>query len=362
MEVQIQVHVPPKSPPEERPAIRMVDSKDSWGVTPPKSYFQDNEEETPEGYISPLEEEQFTLLAASPGNRSCASTSLRLEVASTSSEAYAGDIDSPQTSSNPQDSLGGDDSGGDEENNPPAINFEQTSPFAKLKEPPTIPAEESWMWSWVNNKNKNSPAKTPLPPTDAKAVTPTQSPSSTASSIVEKESQPSVKTEYFVKNLAMEESWRKNHAATRAEGIAVSGWVAFGLGDSIVSKLTNGQDLERTDVTYAILANGSANLWLSKANGTFDSIDLSGCCVEVQVISREHGRVIHLKRIISGEILCELLPVCFPEDYDGGTSTFADGSLCFPEGDYLPDDQQYTTMHIMFALDAMLKAKQSLVR
>ena len=352
-EVQIQVHIPI---PEERPSIRLVDSKDSWGLTPPRAYFRNNDVEEPTGYISPLEEEEeeFTrrrrLSSASPGegtNTSVTTTSPE-GLVSTRSEEYAADVDSPQNNSNPQDSLCEDDSreegGGDQENHPAAANsFENSSPFAKLKAPPAIPDDESWMWSWVNKTTT--------------AVTPT---ASDVGSVVEtKKSRGGIKTVYLPKNVALAESWKSQHATKPEQGIALSGWAAFGLGDHIIQKLTiQGENLEREDITHFVLPIGSNKLWISTPNGSFEAVDLTGCRVEVNEISRDHGRALYLKRIKSGETMCTLLPVCLPENYDGGIDTFGDGSVCFPEGAYLPDDQQYTTMHIMFALDALLKAKQ----
>ncbi|CAB9525809.1 expressed unknown protein [Seminavis robusta] len=378
LEVQIQVHyAPTPTGNNNAPSRWRLDSNGDDSLVfldkPKKSRPAPEEEE--KGYISPLEEEQFlngSVIHAVPKS--------------------ASDMDaSPQTStSNPQDSLCGDD---DEDYNdnemddsivgtptkkkPHGEESAASSPFSKLKDDaPLMSAGESWMLQWCNH-DTTAVADVPF-----SAVTPTQSPSNSSTntsrssrSVVRRrvakppksplsQEQPApgdkARLEYLPKNLALEQKWRTNHAETSAQGVAaVSGWVAFGFGDSLLEKLRDdGAHLDRGDIAYIIAPSASNKLWVSsKADGTFENlVDWQDCRVEVHEISRLRGRAVVVKR--QDQAVCTLLPVCLAEHYDGSPQLF-DPTQCFPHGDYLPDEQQYTTMHIMFALDSLLKANQT---
>jgi hypothetical protein len=308
-------------------------------------------QEVETGYISPLEEEvpfivSTTAAVATP------------EQALSSPDTVSGacDIDNSPQSSNPQDSFCGDD---DDDDDAADRNHAKKPPEA------SIPSHgESWMYAWAQQENKNGIAPDPM--SSFVAMTTTQNPWPSTmrceSKVLQQaQGQPKspsvaecvVKLEYLPKNMTLEQQWTSQHGSA-SEGIALSGWVAFGMGESLVEKLHDDASLlERRDVTYIIAPSPSTGLWVYKPDGTFENVlEWTDCHVEVQEISRTRGRAVFVKR--HEETVCTILPVYLPERYSGCRQLF-DPLHCFPKGAYLPDEQQYTTMHIMFALDVLLK-------
>lgn len=360
-----------------------ISMSSSWDCTPPRKWQLPTEESTPEGYISPLEEELLHTTnntVASHGRRtsSSAATATSSVTASCASSIspYAQRRDSSnrndtRNSSNPQDDSIEDDE--DDNDTPtgimPRISFEDTSPFAKLKEPPAIPKGEAWMWQWLNQASSGS-SDAMSPTRGSRSIATDGASVSSRGSVkyLDPSNKPAVIQEvYFPRNNRIEEAWKVNLATSGSpskETIALSGWVAFGLGDSLQQKLTSASPalLDSKDIGYVVTTTASNKVWVSNGttNGIEHELDLKDCRVQVEEISCQHGRAVVVKRNSTGETVFTLLPVCLPEGYAGSEVAELDGSLCFPAGDYLPDDQQYTAMHIMFALGTLIKAHQTL--
>lgn len=440
-EVQIKIHYPSEPwPGAERRQLQHIKSADaipeqsqqpqqiqllppflspssSWSHTPPRRFSIESEltvEEvngvgrdcndddknlsSPDGYISPSEEEMVSVRDAGDSSKANDATDLDASTPGDSGPATSNPL-RQRRSSNPQESLGGQsgvgtcsDSRDDDlsqyqtqqrrqqqkapqPKQPQVIPFEAMSPLSKLNGPPAIPKGEAWMWQWVNNNGTNGDASdTRASETQGiPAVSPSNGSVSSSSSIVrmipKKDSSMVIQYDtYLPKNDAIEHVWKEQHAAS-GSNVVVSGWMAFGLGDSLREKLlVNKGTLEREDISYVVAPDDSGKLFVmsNSEHDTTDQesspsvVDLSGCRAEAQEISREHGRAVIVKRNSTGETVCILLPVGLPSGYgkcdndDEGTALF-DGTFCFPRGGYLPDDQQYTTMHIVFALDSLLK-------
>jgi hypothetical protein len=314
------------------------------------------QEDGPEGYVSPLEEEREQEVKPS----------LRTSNAS--------------LHSNPQDSnLVAPDSPPTRTKVAGSVPFEATSPFAKLKEPPAIPAGDSWMWQWVNNEGSgNNDAMSEVQEDQATTIS---APVAARISIDEADyaksplRQQNQKLEYMPKNTIMEDQWKALHGSSEASFFSLSGWVAFDWGSTLLDSLRadDSEDyvLSQSNVAYLMTApDGSPTLWVTSSPLTtpnkFQSVDLVGCQVQIEEISRRHGRAVVVQRVRNGvtEVVCTILPICLPESYNGSTAEETGFSLdrCFPsKGDYLPDEQQYTVMHVMFSLDALVKANSSLV-
>ena len=321
-------------------------------ASPQSSLGQD---ETPDGYISPLEDEDhpaYNQGLATPG-------SSVIDRRSPTEDTVDFVTGSPQSNeqSNPQDSL----KENSKEKYPVEVEAECNSPFGKLKEPPAITSGDSWMWKWVNNNQG-----LPVVQEDGNAVTqnkPTKLVSIDDESVIKKDRSPTSSSqkqqqEYLPKNSSFEEQWWSQHGGL-SEGTALSGWVAFSLGDVMVQKLRlQNKPLDKADIRYLMARSDSQTLWTAQSDGQFEAANLKGCRCEVREISRRHGRAVVVTRNSTGEAVCTLLPISLPNDYSGTDDEF-DAVRPFPKGDYLPDDQQYSTMHIMFSLDAVVKANGS---
>ena len=359
-----------------------------WDCTPPRArqYQQQQspatEDSTPDGYISPLEEE-FLRTTTCTTTRPRAMTSPSAVTISSEDDGDKNDYftihkesssSSTRRSSNPQDdnSLAGKSSENlwyapkNEEGlaEGPLRSFEETSPFAKLKAPPAIPKGEAWMWQWLNGDDSHVRGED----NDADLA------SFGESSVQYHEgtsSQSRMTTQqtmlYLPASAHMEEAWKAQHPTLVPDSnITVSGWVAFGLDSTLQDKLlvSSGATLQRADIGYLVATNKWDKVWLStssSATASFDCVlDLNDCHVRVEHLSSQHGRAVVIRRNASGEMVGTLLPVSLPDKYSGvyvgdGDSA-GDYALCFPKGDFLPDEQQYTAMHINFALDALIKA------
>ena len=337
----------------------------SWDCTPPRKWQPPAEESTPEGYVSPLEEELLHTRSRNTvsSSREHTSPSAVTPTSSTSPSSQRNHSTSTR-SSNPQDDNTDNDNSIVEEK----FTGQDQLVRRSLEGPPSIPKGEGWMWQWLNQAIDRSSSDVPedvsiLRDTPVRSRLPSAGSvkyldASTIASVASQE------VVYFPKSAHMEQIWKSDQLGSPVGSISLSGWVAFGLGETLQQKLASGTGiLERKDIGYIVAASKSDKLWVSTGRTCkFDKeLDLKDCRAQVQDVSQRHGRAIVVSSVSTGETIFTMLPVCLPENYssDAPSEQF-DGSLCFPRGSYLPDDQQYTTMHIMFTVDALIKANQSL--
>ena len=337
----------------------------SWDCTPPRKWQPPTEESTPEGYISPLEEELLHTRTRNAVNsqHEHSSPSAVTPTSSTSPSSQRNHSTSTSTS-NPQDDNTDNDNSIVEEK----LNGQDKLVRRSLEGPPSIPKGEGWMWQWLNQAIDRSSSDVPE---DLSCIhdTPVRSRLLSAgsvkyldASITSVASQQEVV--YFPNSAQMDQLWQADQVGSPMGSISLSGWVAFGLGETLQQKLASGTGiLEAKDIGYIVAASMSDKLWVSTGRThKFDKeLDLKNCRAQVQEVSHQHGRAIVFSSVTTGVTVFTVLPVCLPETYRvGAPSEKFDGSLCFPRGSYLPDDQQYTTMHIMFTVDALMKANRSL--